>query len=110
MVRRAERVRNHVPIRPPEKRNHLAETILRGNALRLTSAPVGTLHLVVSRRVARVTLVKSASFSMLTSLLSARGDPGRRNRNQMQAQLLKRAGSIKRFVAVADRLGGRRRH
>ena len=82
VVRRADRVRNHVPIRPPEKRNHLAETILRGNAPRVTSVPFGTLHLADSIRVARVTLVRSASFSMLTSLLSVRGTRAERPGNR----------------------------
>ena len=98
MVRKAGKVRNHAPIRPPEKRNHLAEIILRGSALRVTSVPFGILHLADSIKAARVTLVRSASFSMLTLLLPARGDPSPNSQNRG-----KRNQKIP-VVFVADRL------
>ena len=106
---KAERVSNHVPTRPLVRRNHLAETTSRGSAPRAINALFGILHLVVSIRVARATLAKSASFSMLTLLQSARGDPGKnrtKEKNQRQVPTLPKAGRSPR--CAAGRLGGRR--
>ena len=74
-----ERARSLAPIRLPLIESHLAELTSRGNVPGAIIAPIGILRLVVSIKVAHATLVKSVSFSMLVSLLLARGDPGKIN-------------------------------